>query len=120
MSQPGEQTVHERRRAEPAGAGGADGGRRHLGESGLNLKPSGRVRVPASLEERTSGPAVGQTSGEDPLFSCRGVNVFYGSKHALKNVTLDVARKQVLAMICPSGCGKSTLLRCLNHSHEAD
>ena len=118
MSQPGEQTVHQRRRAEPAGAGGADGGRRHLGESGLNLKPSGRVHVPASLEERTSGPAVGQTSVEDPVFSCRDVNVFYGSKHALKNVTLDVARKQVLAMIGPSGCGKSTFLRCLNRMNE--
>ena len=76
------------------------------------------MHVPASLEERTSGPAVGQTSVEDPVFSCRDVNVFYGSKHALKNVTLDVARKQVLAMIGPSGCGKSTFLRCLNRMNE--
>jgi phosphate transport system ATP-binding protein len=46
------------------------------------------------------------------------VNVHYGSKHALKHVTLDVARKQVLAMIGPSGCGKSTFLRCLNRMND--
>jgi len=37
------------------------------------------------------------------VFSCRDVSVFYGTKQALKNVTLDVARRQVLAMIGPSG-----------------
>jgi phosphate transport system ATP-binding protein len=46
------------------------------------------------------------------------VNVFYGSKHALKNVNIDVGRKQVLAMIGPSGCGKSTFLRCLNRMND--
>jgi phosphate transport system ATP-binding protein len=119
MNKPGEDTVQERRRADSAGAGGSESGHRHrIGESGLNLKPSGRMHAPTSLEERTSGQAVGQTSVEDPVFSCRDVNVFYGAKHALKNVTLDVARKQVLSMIGPSGCGKSTFLRCLNRMNE--
>jgi phosphate transport system ATP-binding protein len=46
------------------------------------------------------------------------VNVYYGDKHAVKNVTLDIGRNQVLAMIGPSGCGKSTFLRCLNRMND--
>jgi phosphate transport system ATP-binding protein len=124
MNQPGEQTVQERRRADSTGVGDSESGQRHRGgESGLNLKPSGRMPgASAALEERTvaqaAGQTVGQTSVEDPIFSCRDVNVYYGAKHALKNVTIDVARKQVLAMIGPSGCGKSTFLRCLNRMND--
>ncbi|MBS0366553.1 MAG: phosphate ABC transporter ATP-binding protein [Proteobacteria bacterium] len=54
----------------------------------------------------------------DPVFSCHDVNVFYGAKQALKNVSVDVGRRQVLAMIGPSGCGKSTFLRCLNRMND--
>jgi phosphate transport system ATP-binding protein len=50
--------------------------------------------------------------------SAKDVDVFYGEKHAVKNVTLDIGRNQVLAMIGPSGCGKSTFLRCLNRMND--
>src|SRR5246127_2171597 len=89
---------------------------RHLGESGLNLKPSGRVHVAVRAE--ASARAAEQTAIADPVFSCRDVNVYYGAKQALKNVTIDVGRRQVLAMIGPSGCGKSTFLRCLNRMND--
>jgi phosphate transport system ATP-binding protein len=104
-----------------AGAGTGNGGvapesvaRQRAGEGGLNLKPSGRMHVPPSAD------AAGQAEAaiENPVFSCRDVSVFYGAKQALKNVTLDVARRQVLAMIGPSGCGKSTFLRCLNRMND--
>ena len=49
---------------------------------------------------------------------CREVNVYYGDKHAIKNVTIDVGKNEVLAMIGPSGCGKSTFLRCLNRMND--
>jgi len=49
---------------------------------------------------------------------CRGVNVHYGDKHAVKDVSLDIGRNQVISMIGPSGCGKSTFLRCLNRMNE--
>ena len=61
---------------------------------------------------------VGTIAVDDPVFSCRDVDVFYGDKHAIKAVSIDVARKQVLAMIGPSGCGKSTFLRCLNRMND--
>jgi phosphate transport system ATP-binding protein len=98
---------------------GADARRGATGEGGLNLKPSGRLQASAALtEERTSGRTVGQATVEDPVFSARDVNVYYGPKHGLKHVTIDVGRRQVLAMIGPSGCGKSTFLRCLNRMNE--
>src|SRR5580658_988242 len=54
----------------------------------------------------------------DPVMTARAVNVHYGDKHAVKNVSLDIGRNQVLAMIGPSGCGKSTFLRCLNRMND--
>jgi phosphate transport system ATP-binding protein len=47
-----------------------------------------------------------------------GVNVYYGDKHAIKNVSLDIGKNQVISMIGPSGCGKSTFLRCLNRMND--
>jgi phosphate transport system ATP-binding protein len=54
----------------------------------------------------------------DAIMTARTVNVRYGDKHAVKNVSLDIGRNQVLAMIGPSGCGKSTFLRCLNRMND--
>jgi phosphate transport system ATP-binding protein len=47
-----------------------------------------------------------------------GLNAFYGSTQAIKDVDLHYAANEVTAMIGPSGCGKSTVLRCLNRMHE--
>ncbi len=49
----------------------------------------------------------------------RNLNFFYGGNvHALKNINLDIAEKQVTALIGPSGCGKTTYLRCFNRMHD--
>lgn len=48
----------------------------------------------------------------------RNVNVFYGEKQAIKDVSIDIGKHQVTAFIGPSGCGKSTLLRCFNRIYE--
>ncbi len=50
--------------------------------------------------------------------SARDANVYYGDKHALKHVELDIRRNEVTALIGPSGCGKSTFLRCLNRMND--
>jgi phosphate transport system ATP-binding protein len=106
--------------AAPAGVSGSapPPSGRHGGEVARYLKPSGRVS--ASAPSLVSGASLAEaTAGVvNPVFSCRDVNVFYGEKQALKNVTLDVGRRQVLAMIGPSGCGKSTFLRCLNRMND--
>ncbi|HEY8508988.1 MAG: phosphate ABC transporter ATP-binding protein PstB [Pseudomonadota bacterium] len=48
----------------------------------------------------------------------RNLNFYYGSFHALKNLSMPVYEKKVTALIGPSGCGKSTFLRCFNRMHD--
>jgi phosphate transport system ATP-binding protein len=49
----------------------------------------------------------------------KGLHFYYGGTvHALKDINLDLAEKQVTALIGPSGCGKSTFLRCFNRMHD--
>ncbi|MBR6515754.1 MAG: phosphate ABC transporter ATP-binding protein [Bacilli bacterium] len=54
----------------------------------------------------------------ESVFKIENVNLFYGEKHALKNINLELYKNQVTAFIGPSGCGKSTLLRCLNRMND--
>ncbi|WP_295585719.1 phosphate ABC transporter ATP-binding protein PstB [uncultured Lamprocystis sp.] len=61
---------------------------------------------------------IGDITTPDPRMVCREVNVWYGDKHAIKDVSLDIGNHQVVAMIGPSGCGKSTFLRCLNRMND--
>ncbi len=51
-------------------------------------------------------------------FKARHVNVFYGDKQAIVDVSLDIGANEVIALIGPSGCGKSTFLRCLNRMND--
>src|SRR5262249_28267045 len=97
---------------------GTEDERPGLRESGLNLKPSARMHRPLSIEPEKDRNTVGTVNVPDPVFTCRDVNVFYSGNHALNNVSIDIGRKQVLAMIGPSGCGKSTFLRCLNRMND--
>jgi len=46
------------------------------------------------------------------------LNAYYGSQHAIKNVTIDFPANEVTALIGPSGSGKSTVVRCINRMHE--
>jgi phosphate transport system ATP-binding protein len=56
---------------------------------------------------------------QNPVLSIRDLSVFYGKDNAaVKEVTADVKRKAITAIMGPSGCGKSTLLRAINRMHE--
>ena len=61
---------------------------------------------------------VGTVRCENPFMVAEKVNVFYGDNHAIRDVTLEIGKKQVVALIGPSGCGKSTFLRCLNRMND--
>jgi phosphate transport system ATP-binding protein len=50
--------------------------------------------------------------------AARNVDVFYGAKQAINNVSIDIATENVTAFIGPSGCGKSTFLRALNRMND--
>jgi phosphate transport system ATP-binding protein len=52
------------------------------------------------------------------IFAIDGLDAVYGGKPALKDVTMDVYKNLVTAIIGPSGCGKSTFIRCLNRMND--
>ncbi len=97
-----------------------------LEEEELPVTSDKPVAVPkkpqkSEMAERVEGrpaPTVGKPFVDNPRLTCRNVNVYYGDKHAIREVSLDIARNQVIAMIGPSGCGKSTFIRCLNRMND--
>lgn len=66
----------------------------------------------------TSGLNGQARMGNDVVIRTRNVNVYYGSKQALKEITIEVPRNMVTSLIGPSGCGKSTFLRTLNRMND--
>jgi len=83
--------------------------------SGVSVSAAADASLPG---ERIDTKTVGQVTVADPVMGARKVDVYYGTKHAIKEVSIDVARNAVIAFIGPSGCGKSTFLRCLNRMND--
>ena len=63
--------------------------------AGINLKPSGRMSERSALPGAPieAGKTVGIIEVDDPIFSCRDVDVYYGEKHAIKKVGIDIAQE---------------------------
>ena len=76
--------------------------------------------VPAAHRAGTDGDDAGTAAGtsRDTVFSSHDVNVYYGSFRAVRDVTFDVNRNEIMALIGPSGCGKTTVLRCYNRMND--
>ena len=55
---------------------------------------------------------------QDTALEIRNLDLRYGDKQALFDVSMKIPKKQVTAFIGPSGCGKSTLLRCINRMND--
>jgi len=86
-------------------------------------RESAKMRSPEkealiAVHQREFTGTIGEINSPNPRIICRDVNVYYGEKHAIQNVSLDVGRNEVIALIGPSGCGKSTFLRCLNRMND--
>jgi len=91
-----------------------------VAESGL-LSAAGKEEILPEVKSQTLHKVretVGKPFVENPRMTCREVDVYYGEKKAINNVSIDIARHEVIAMIGPSGCGKSTFLRCLNRMND--
>lgn len=52
------------------------------------------------------------------IIESRGLNLYYGDNHALKDISIQIPANKITALIGPSGCGKSTFLRCLNRLEQ--
>jgi len=84
----------------------------------MTAKETG-IMTAFDLEQRHAFEGtVGDYSVVTPRMQCRNVAVYYGEKHAIRNVSLDIGKHEVVSMIGPSGCGKSTFLRCLNRMND--
>ena len=55
---------------------------------------------------------------ETTILSVKGLDLWYGTAQALKNVSIDIPEKKVTALIGPSGCGKSTFLKTLDRMND--
>jgi phosphate transport system ATP-binding protein len=73
---------------------------------GIDLASLERSQAPTRIED------------ESIALEVDSLNLYYGPKRALNNVSMKIARKKVTAFIGPSGCGKSTLLRCFNRMND--
>ncbi len=65
------------------------------------------------------GATIGDVRSKNPFVVAENVDVYYGDNHAIRNVTLEIGKQEVIALIGPSGCGKSTFLRCLNRMNDS-
>jgi len=52
------------------------------------------------------------------IVSTKDLNLWFGEKHVLKNMDIEIPEKTITAIMGPSGCGKSTFLRCLNRMND--
>jgi phosphate transport system ATP-binding protein len=72
------------------------------------------VSVVAGLRSADPQPLV----LESPMVEIEDLSLWYGTKQALRDISMSVPKHRVTAYIGPSGCGKSTLLRCLNRMND--
>nr|VFK64058.1 MAG: phosphate ABC transporter ATP-binding protein, PhoT family (TC 3.A.1.7.1) [Candidatus Kentron sp. UNK]VFK68943.1 MAG: phosphate ABC transporter ATP-binding protein, PhoT family (TC 3.A.1.7.1) [Candidatus Kentron sp. UNK] len=70
------------------------------------------------IAKRDARPTVGEVYSKTPRMTVRNLDVDFGAKRAIENVTLDIGTTEVTAIIGPSGCGKSTFLRSLNRMND--
>ncbi|MEQ9435570.1 phosphate ABC transporter ATP-binding protein PstB [Hyphomonas sp.] len=113
---------------------GADDGSRHRDPADIPGYNEWNCRLAAApvrtemvmettiTENRESSPAdldLDQGQGLTfPRIECRNINVSYGDKQAIFDISLSIPDRAVTALIGPSGCGKSTFLRCLNRMND--
>ena len=76
---------------------------------------------PASIGQVTEvgSATVGRVRCEKPFIVAENVNAYYGDIHAIRDVTLEISKNEVIALIGPSGCGKTTFIRCLNRMNDS-
>jgi phosphate transport system ATP-binding protein len=77
-------------------------------------RTTGTVAMAAPIVSADAGSIL----GAPVKVSARDVNVFYGDKQALFDVSIDIPDRAVTAFIGPSGCGKTTFLRCINRMND--
>ena len=60
----------------------------------------------------------GSAAAEQTIVEARGLNLYYGENHALRDINIEIPANRITALIGPSGCGKSTFLKTLNRMND--
>jgi phosphate transport system ATP-binding protein len=81
-------------------------------------RPARDPEAPTANVARMVAGAVAADEQVETVFAARDLRVHYGNHLAVAGVDLDVAARDITAIIGPSGCGKSTLLRCFNRMND--
>jgi phosphate transport system ATP-binding protein len=79
------------------------------------------VAIKQAIERRAelgTDVSMSTAAATEPRMRVDGLTAWFGETKAIRDVSIDLADRRVLAIIGPSGCGKSTFLRCLNRMHE--
>lgn len=71
-----------------------------------------------ALSEPSSKATGNKVGVKTPIMAAKNVDVYYGKKQAIDQVSLDIPENEITAFIGPSGCGKSTFLRCFNRMND--
>ena len=81
---------------------------------------SGWAAIPTDVRLNVQRAAAGADSAEmiDARVQIEELSLWYGAKQAIADVSIEIPRNQITALIGPSGCGKSTLLRCINRMND--
>ena len=87
-------------------------------ESPVETRPVSPHDTPPDAPPAQQPKPAEEARAHAPLIRIEHLDIHYGDFHAVKNITLDIAPRQVTAMIGPSGCGKSTLLRSINRMND--
>ncbi len=74
-----------------------------------------RIHIEPHVGAGSSEPV---TKNHDVVFDVSGLDVYYGSFRAVRDVDLAIRQHEISALIGPSGCGKSTVLRCFNRMND--
>ena len=92
----------------------------NLTDTARTIPVARMAQEPETMNQKIPYPeqTMGRPLCDDPKMSMRNVNVFYGESQAIYDVSLDIGKNQVIALIGPSGCGKSTFLRCMNRMND--
>ena len=77
----------------------------------ISVTPNALANSPNKIDLTNMAP-------EQIALDIKGLNLHYGNKQALQDITMSIPKGQVTAFIGPSGCGKSTLLRCINRMND--
>jgi phosphate transport system ATP-binding protein len=89
----------------------------HPTRTAADAQPGTDAPPQLHTELRSDGPTAPRRI-RDAVFACHDVAVAYGANPALRDVTMDIPKGEITALIGPSGCGKSTMLRSLNRMND--